>query len=309
MFGLLRSPTTSQTALPNAFAPANHVFHSGASHRGGTPQWSNAVRSMNPTAPWATREGAPVGRGHDGDGPGTGERGQLDPQRPEPAGGAPHEHHVALLHGVRGPAVEHAVGRRAREGGRRGLLPREALGLRQALVRLHLGELRERAPARVVAPDAERRRETRVPALGHPRVVEVPLAGVHDDVVAHAYVRDALSHRVHDAGGIRAHHVELRWLAPPGLGLRDVHRHTASGPHVVEVHPRRHDHHERLVRTDLGDVDDLVADRVRRVAVPVGSDELRMHPRRNLAHRWDLADVVHVLGHARSDRDRGSGRR
>src|SRR5919198_1757363 len=51
MFGLRRSPNTSQIALPNAFAPSNHVFHSGASHLGGTPQWSNPVRSMKPTAP------------------------------------------------------------------------------------------------------------------------------------------------------------------------------------------------------------------------------------------------------------------
>src|SRR5262245_11816656 len=51
MFGLRRSPTTPQIALPNAFAPSNHVFHSGASHAGGTPQCPNAVRSMYPTAP------------------------------------------------------------------------------------------------------------------------------------------------------------------------------------------------------------------------------------------------------------------
>ena len=54
MFGLVRSPTTSQIALPNAFAPSNHAFHSGASHAGGVPQWSNAVRSTNPTAPCST---------------------------------------------------------------------------------------------------------------------------------------------------------------------------------------------------------------------------------------------------------------
>src|SRR4030066_1184659 len=51
MFGLRFSPSTSQMALPKDFAPSNHVFHSGESHAGGTPQWSNAVRSMHPPAP------------------------------------------------------------------------------------------------------------------------------------------------------------------------------------------------------------------------------------------------------------------
>src|SRR4029453_18646131 len=52
--GLGRFPTPSQIAFPNAFPPSNHVFHSGESHVGGVPQWSNAVLSMNPIAPCST---------------------------------------------------------------------------------------------------------------------------------------------------------------------------------------------------------------------------------------------------------------
>src|SRR6478609_1477232 len=49
--GLLFSPSASQNAFPNAFAPSSQPFQSGESHAGGTPQWSKAVRLMNPTAP------------------------------------------------------------------------------------------------------------------------------------------------------------------------------------------------------------------------------------------------------------------
>src|SRR3712207_3937406 len=51
MFGLRFSPRTSQIPLPNAFAPSNHVFHSGSFQRGGTPQCEKFFRLMYPTAP------------------------------------------------------------------------------------------------------------------------------------------------------------------------------------------------------------------------------------------------------------------
>src|SRR5512134_1426039 len=51
MFGLRFSPSTSQIALPNAFAPSNHDFHSDESQAGGTPQWSKSLRLTYPTAP------------------------------------------------------------------------------------------------------------------------------------------------------------------------------------------------------------------------------------------------------------------
>src|SRR3989304_9413106 len=53
MFGLRFSPSTSQMALPKDFAPSNHVFQSGESHAGGTPQCGKALRLLKPTAPSA----------------------------------------------------------------------------------------------------------------------------------------------------------------------------------------------------------------------------------------------------------------
>ena len=44
--------------------------------------------------------------------------------------------------------------------------------------------------------------------------------------------------------------------------------------------------------SDLGDVDDLVLDRLLGLAVAVGPHELRVHPRRDLADGRDLADLV-----------------
>jgi hypothetical protein len=129
---------------------------------------------------------------------------------------------------------------------------------------------------------------------------------VHDDVVADGDVRHALADRVHDPGRVRAHDVEVRRLAPARLRLRDVDRHAARGPHVVEVHAGGHDHHERLARADLWDIDHLVSDRILGIAVAIRADELRVHPRRHLAERRKLADVVDVLGHAGSDRHMGT---
>src|SRR3954454_22517153 len=51
MRGLAFSPSASQNALPNAFAPSSQPFQSGESHAGGTPQWSKFLRLMKPTAP------------------------------------------------------------------------------------------------------------------------------------------------------------------------------------------------------------------------------------------------------------------
>src|SRR5262245_34919074 len=51
IFGLVRSPSTSQIALPNPFAPSNHPFQSGESHLGGTPQCVKSLRLTYPTAP------------------------------------------------------------------------------------------------------------------------------------------------------------------------------------------------------------------------------------------------------------------
>ena len=234
---------------------------------------------------------------HDGDGAAAGVRDELHGERAEPAARPPDEHDVAGLHGVRGPSEEHAVGGGAGERRRGGLLPGEEVGLRQALVRLHLAELRERAPARVVAPHAEAAREPGVLAGHDPRIVEIPLTRVHDDPVADLHVRHLVAHGVDDARRVGAHDVEVRRLAPPGLRLRDVDGHASGRPHVVEVHPAGHDHHEGVVRPELGHVDHLALDRRLGLAVSIGTHELRMHLRRHLPDRRDLAELVQVLGH------------
>src|SRR5712691_1816292 len=53
--GLFFSPTASQTAFPNSFAPANQSFLSGESQAGGTPQCVKCVRLTYPTAPSDTQ--------------------------------------------------------------------------------------------------------------------------------------------------------------------------------------------------------------------------------------------------------------
>ena len=55
--------------------------------------------------------------------------------------------------------------------------------------------------------------------------------------------------------------------------------------------------HEGVVRPQLGNVDDLVLDRLLGIAVAVGTHELRVHLRRHLTERRKLADVVQVLAH------------
>ena len=291
------SPSTSQMALPNAFAPPNQSFHSGLSHFGGTPQWEKSLRLMKPAAPscfayspfsslltTATARPPAFATSCTASDPSP----PLAPQTSTTSPGS-------TVCG--GPAEQHAVGGGAGEGRRRRLLPAQEVGLGQALVRLHLAELRERPPAGVVTPDAEAAGEPRVLAGRHPWVVEVPLAGVHDDTVADLHVRDRVADGVDHPGGVGADDVEVGGLVPPSLGLRDVDRDASGRPHVVEVHAGRHDHHERVVRAELGHVDHLVADRLRGLAVAIGAHELRVHLRRHLADRWDLAELVQVLAH------------
>src|SRR5213592_3471934 len=98
----------------------------------------------------------------------------LDRLAAEAAGAAPDEDHVAGPHRVRRPGGEHAVGGGPDQHVRGRRLPAELLRLRQALVRLDARELREAAPAGLVAPDAEARAEHRIGAGPDHRVVLAP---------------------------------------------------------------------------------------------------------------------------------------
>ena len=284
-------------ALPNDLAPAEPVLPLGTVRGRGHPP----VRELLPVDEPGSTEGlrvlAFVVAADHGHRPSAGVGHQLDGQGTEPAAAAPHQHDITRLDRVGRPSEEHAVGRGAGQGGGGGFLPREEVRLRHALVGLHLRELCEGPPARVVAPHAEGPGEAGVLARLDPGVVCVPLAGVHHHAVAHLDVRDLIAHRVDDTRCIRAHDVEVGGLAPSSLGLGDVHRRAAGSPHVVVVHPRGHDHDERIVRPELGHVDHLVLDRRLGLAVPVGSHELRMHLRRHIADRWDLTDLEQVLAH------------
>ena len=164
---------------------------------------------------------------------------------------------------------------------------------------LDLGELRERSPAGVVAPHPEARGEPGILPRTYPRVVLVPLPGMHDDAVAHGDVRDCLADRVHHTRGVGSDDVEVGGLAPPRLSLRDIHRESPRRPDVVVVHARSHHQHEGVVRAELGNRDDLVLDRGGRVTVAVGPHQLRVHGGRDLADRGDLADLIQLLAHAR----------
>ncbi len=134
---------------------------------------------------------------------------------------------------------------------------------------LHLAELRGAAPARLVPPDAERGRETGIVARDHPRIVEIPLTRVHDHAVADGDVRDLVTHRVDDARRVGPHDVEVGGLPEARLALGDVDGLAPGRPDVVEVHARRHDHDERVVRPQLGHIDDLVDDGRRRITEPI----------------------------------------
>ena len=89
--------------------------------------------------------------GDDADALRPGRLAELHREHAEAAGGAPDQDLVA---GLQIALVDqHPVGGEVGEPVRGGLLPGEVLGLPQQLLRLDLGELGERAPRGLVAPD------------------------------------------------------------------------------------------------------------------------------------------------------------
>ena len=185
MRGLLRSPTASQSAAPKARAPFSHfaVRVVVLPVRQHAPVVELLAVDAAPGAELLAELDLVVAR-DDGD----------RDRRPRPwRSGSPGSRgrrrrprraRRRRLQRVRRPAVEHAVGRGADEHVGRRRLPRQVLRLRQALVRLHPGELREAAPVGLVAPDPEARANIgSVPG----RTVgsfAFPHAAVDDDLVA-----------------------------------------------------------------------------------------------------------------------------
>ena len=147
----------------------------------------------------------------DGDGNPAGVLHELDRLAAEPARAAPHEDDIVLLDSVAGPAEQHPLRGRADEGGRRGRLPGQMIGLREHLVLLGDGELPERAVVVVVvvAPDAGRGGDHRVFAGHDPRVVVPPPAGMDDHLVADRHALDTLPDGVDDSRGVAPAEMEV----------------------------------------------------------------------------------------------------
>src|SRR4029453_6040629 len=223
----------------------------------------------------------------------------LDGLAPEPARAAPDEDDVAGFHRVRGPAHQHAVRRGADQHVRRRRVPRQMLRLRQALVRLDAGELREASPVRLVAPDAEARTEHGIVAGLDGRIVGLPDAAVDDDVIAGLHRRHRAARLPHDAGGIAAADVKRRLVGPLLVArprLDHVDRRAQAGPHVVVVDAGGHHPDQHLVRTQLarrGDLLDL--ERLHGLAETILADQLGEHPRANSPGRRGLTELVELL--------------
>src|SRR3954454_3662430 len=224
-----------------------------------------------------------------------GARGPADLRREDAqaARGAPDQD---LLAGLQVAARhEHAPGGEVHEAVGRGLLPGQLRRLGQQLLGLDLGELRERAPRRLVAPDALRRRGHRVQAvdLG---VLVGGLVAVDDDLVALLPARDARADLPDDARGVRAADVVavLRVVAV----LHDRHRLAERRPDVVVVDAGRHHADDDLEGAGLRYFDLLDLEGVLGLAEALLADDPGGHLGRQLPGLGgDGGDLRHVNGH------------
>src|SRR4051812_43595174 len=208
-----------------------------------------------------------VGAGHDADRVGARHRAALGREHAEPAGAAPDQHALAGLELAL--ADQHPVGGEVDEpvGGR--LVPGQVLGAGEELLRLHLRELRERAPGGLVAPDHLARRGERIEAVDLLVLVRGHVA-VEDDLVAGLPAGYAGAHLPDDPGSVRAADVV------PVLGVvavaHDRDRLAERGPDVVVVHAGRHHAHDDLERARLGHLDLLELEGVLRLAQALLAD-------------------------------------
>ena len=183
----------------------------------------------------------PLGARHHADGGAAAVEHELDAVGADAAGGAPHEHAVALLHLGGVAADEHAVAGRGAQPVDRRLLPGEVLGLGHELVGLHDGQVGEAAEVRLEAPDALVGGEHRV-VVGR-RVLVVEVVAVHDDPVAGLPVAHRRADPQHDARRVGADDVVVegvaraphRLLAEPVEEPERGQRLEDRGPHRVEV--------------------------------------------------------------------------
>jgi len=83
-------------------------------------------------------------------------------------------------------------------------------------------ELSERAEVRVVPPDTSRGCQHGIPTREHPRIVPVPISGMHYHVVADGGVGDVGPDGIDDARGVASADVEVVGLSLTLPCLDDV---------------------------------------------------------------------------------------
>ena len=188
--------------------------------------------------------------GDDADAVRAGGGAELRGEHAEPAGRPPDQHVLAGLQVAAGD--QHAVGGEVHEPVGGGLRPAQRLWLGQQLLGLHLGELGEGPPGRLVAPDLLGGSRHRVEAVDLGILVG-GLVAVHDDLIAGLPARDAGPDLPDHAGGVRAADVmtELGMVAV----LHDRDGLAQRRPHVVVVDPGGHHADDHLEGGGLGDLD------------------------------------------------------
>ena len=279
----------SQIALPNLRASPSQALYSGAVDRRHLAPAVEVLAVDHPLGAERQHELALVLLGDDADGIAPRGVDQLDRERAEPARRPPDQHVLPGPQLVRRMAEQHPVGggQRQRVAGR--LLPGQVQRPGHQLLRLHVGELREAAVRRLVAPDPLARRVHRVAAVAV-LVVAVVLVAVHDDLVADLPARHLRPDRPDDAGRVRAGDVIGRLVH---VERRD--RDAEAGPDAVVVDARRQHEHQHLVRIDRRRIDDLDLERLVRLAVALAPDRPGVHLLRHMAERRNLPDLIEFL--------------
>src|SRR4030095_15170075 len=176
------------------------------------------------------------------------------------------------------PAHQHSVRGRGAEQEAPGFLPREALGLGNALVGLTAHELPEASVVRLVPPDARALGQHRILARPDPRIVRTPPSAVHDHLVADLDVLHVPSDGPHDPGAVAPARVEVFWLTRALALGDDVARPAVRGPHVVVVDARGHDVDQHLVGPGRRRRDDLALPGVAGLAEATLTADLGVHP-------------------------------
>ena len=220
--------------------------------------------------------------GDDADRVGAGRLAELHGEDAEAAGGAPDQDVVA---GLQLALVDqHPVGGEVGEPVGGGLGPGEVLGAGEELLGLHLGELGEGAPGRLVAPDLLARRGQRVEPV-HLDVLVGGLVAVDHDLVAGLPAGDALADLPDDPGGVGAADV----VAVLGVVAvaEDRDRLAERRPDVVEVDAGRHHADDHLEGAGLGNLDLLELEGVVGLALALLAD----HPGRHRLRQRSGLDV------------------